>query len=110
MAAPEEHIIYNLFDSYWFQHHILTNNLHVSRLPDEDHNSNQDKKYEFVELTTAMSCKKDVEVKEDDLTVASSIYTCILHDPNLMIKNRLEPYFKAKIQDKDYLGLKLFGI
>ncbi|KAL8246120.1 hypothetical protein R6Q59_007336 [Mikania micrantha] len=63
MAAPEEHIIYNLFDSYWFQHHILTNNLHVSRLPDEDHNSNQDKKYEFVELTTAMSCKKDVEVK-----------------------------------------------
>ncbi|KAI3797385.1 hypothetical protein L1987_32641 [Smallanthus sonchifolius] len=62
MAAPEERI-YNLFDSYWFQHHIFTNNSisKVEEHPNEDLKQNE--KHEIEELTRAMSCRKDVEVK-----------------------------------------------
>ncbi|KAK1406602.1 hypothetical protein QVD17_42050 [Tagetes erecta] len=62
MVATEEHV-YNLFDSYWFQHQILTNNA----ISEEQVNLNEDVKQkendEVEELTRAMSCRKDVEVK-----------------------------------------------
>ncbi|KAI3797387.1 hypothetical protein L1987_32643 [Smallanthus sonchifolius] len=62
MAASEEHI-YDLFDSYWFQHHILTTNSisNIQEHPNED--IKQKQKYEIEELTRAMSCGKEVEVK-----------------------------------------------
>ncbi|KAF5767388.1 hypothetical protein HanXRQr2_Chr14g0623791 [Helianthus annuus] len=60
--AAQEHI-YNLFDSYWFQHQILTNNP-VSEIQDHPNEDiKQEEKYEILELTRAMSCGQDVEVK-----------------------------------------------
>ncbi|KAI3796976.1 hypothetical protein L1987_39663 [Smallanthus sonchifolius] len=62
MAASEEHI-YNLFDSYWFQHHILTNNPISIIEVHQNEDIKQKEKYEIEELTRAMSCGKEVEVK-----------------------------------------------
>ncbi|KAJ0852045.1 hypothetical protein HanRHA438_Chr14g0633741 [Helianthus annuus] len=62
MAAQEERI-FNLFDSYWFQHQILTDNpiSEIQEPPNED--IKEQEKYEIVELTRAMSCRQDVELK-----------------------------------------------
>ncbi|GKE47070.1 hypothetical protein Tco_1478328 [Tanacetum coccineum] len=59
MTTQEEQI-YDLFDSCWFQYQIFATNP-ISRVR-EDTNTKKEPD-EIVAITTAMSCKHDVEVK-----------------------------------------------
>ncbi|MFS8008080.1 hypothetical protein Hanom_Chr14g01268551 [Helianthus anomalus] len=69
MAKPEE-VIYNLFDSFWFQHHILTHNS-ISKIQDHKNHADskeKEKQHENVELITAILkflrevCRSEIKI------------------------------------------------